>query len=136
MRAAAARLRMPGWWVLVPALGVVLGLLPRIPIATLHEDEGVVTMWGLDILAGRVPYRDFDVYVAPPLAYLYGAAFGLFGSAFLVDRLLLLLPMLFGTGLLAVISRQLLPASWAALVALLWGVWLPAFIGYGAFDLW
>lgn len=93
-------------------------------------------MWGLDILAGRVPYRDFDVYVAPPLAYLYGASFGLFGSAVLVDRLLLLLPMLLGTVLLAVIARQLLSPAWAAAVALLWGVWLPAFVGYGAYHFW
>lgn len=125
-----------GWPSWVPALVVAAGLWPRIPIATLHEDQGVVTMWGLDVLAGRAPYRDFVVYTAPPLAYLYAVAFRLFGTGLVVDRLLLLLPMLVATVCLALIAKRLLPTGWAVAVALLWGAWLPAFIGYGAYHFW
>jgi hypothetical protein len=93
-------------------------------------------MWGLDVLAGRTPYRDFVVYTAPPLAYLYALAFQLFGTALVVDRLLLLLPMLIATVGLALIAKRLLPTGWAVAVALLWGAWLPAFVGYGAYHFW
>ena len=105
-------------------------------ILSLHEDEGVVTMWGLQVIAGRVPYRDFVVYSGPACAYLYGAVFWLFGSSLLVDRLLDGAPMVLATFFLALIGRRLLPAGWAAAVALLWGIWLPALVGYGAYHFW
>jgi hypothetical protein len=93
-------------------------------------------MWALHVLAGHVPYRDFVVGTAPMLAYVYGAVFGLAGHSLLVDRVMGGLPMLLGTVLLAVIAHRLLPGIWSAAVALLWGVWLPAFVGYGAYHFW
>ena len=103
---------------------------------TLHEDEGVVSMWGLQVLAGHLPYRDFVVYLSPLLAYLYGGAFWLFGSSVLVERLLDAVPIVGGAALLGLVGRAVLPASWAAAVALLWGVWLTAFLGYGPYHFW
>jgi hypothetical protein len=105
-------------------------------LLALHEDEGVVTMWALQVAAGRVPYRDFVVYTAPTTAYLYGAAFRLFGSSLFLDRVLDGVPMVFSTVFLALLARRFLPAAWAAAVVLLWGIWLPAFIGYGAYHFW
>ncbi|GAC1613343.1 MAG: hypothetical protein NVS9B1_21770 [Candidatus Dormibacteraceae bacterium] len=124
------------WWAWGPALGVGLSLWPRIPIATLHEDEGVVTMAALQLLVGHVVYRDFVAGISPLIPLLYAAAFGLLGSSLLVDRLVTALPMVAGTVLTAVIARRLLPAGWAAAAALLWGIWLPVFIGYGAYHFW
>jgi len=115
---------------------VAASLWPRLGVLSLHEDEGVVTMWGLQVVNGRVPYRDFVVYTGPACAYLYGAAFRLFGSSLLLDRLLEGLPIIAGTLFLALLGRRVLPAGWAAAVALLWGTWLPAFIGYGAYHFW
>ena len=120
----------------MPALAVGLSILPRIPITTLHEDEGVVTMFALQVLAGHLPYRDFVIGISPLIPWLYAGAFKLFGSTLLVDRLLTALPIVGGTVLVAVIARRMLPATWAAAVAGLWGIWLPALIGYGAYHFW
>jgi hypothetical protein len=131
-----ARRVLSAWWAWGPTLAVAVALWPRLTILSLHEDEGVVTMWGLQVAAGRVPYHDFVVYTGPACAYLYGAAFKLFGSSLLLDRLLDGAPIVVGTLFLALSARHLLPAAWSASAALLWGVWLPAFIGYGAYHFW
>jgi hypothetical protein len=131
-----ARRILAGWWAWGPAVLVAAALWPRLPILTLHEDEGVVTMWGLQVAAGNVPYRDFVVYSGPANAYLYGASFWLFGPSLLLDRLLDAAPIIIGTLFLALIGRRFLPAAWAAAAALLWGIWLPPLIGYGAYHFW
>jgi hypothetical protein len=124
------------WWAWGPTIAVAIALWPRLAIATLQEDEGVVTMWALQVASGKVPYRDFVVYAGPASAYLYGAAFSVLGSSLLLDRLLDALPILLSTFFLALIGRRLLPPGWAAAVALLWGIWLPALLGYGAYHFW
>ncbi|MDQ6918270.1 MAG: hypothetical protein M3Z98_02805 [Candidatus Dormibacteraeota bacterium] len=124
------------WWSWAPAVGVAICLWPRLPIFEIHEDEGVATDWALQLAAGKLPYRDFVVFAGPLTSVLYGAAFKLFGTALLVPRTLDAIAILGSTVLLAVIARRLLPAAWAAAVALLWGIWLPVFLGYAPYHFW
>ena len=44
--------------------------------------------------------------------------------------------MVFPTVFLALIARKYVPVTWAAAVALLWGIWLPAFFGNGVYHFW
>ena len=124
------------WPVWASLAGTALALVPRLNIVGLHEDEGVVSAWAALFAAGQVPYRDFFAFATPASILLYGAEYRLLGLSLLGDRLLTALGILLAVALLAVIARRFLPAPWAAAVALLWGAWLPVFLGYSQYHFW
>ena len=96
----------------------------------------MVSAWAALFSAGQVPYRDYFAFATPASILLYGAEYRLLGLSLLGDRLLTALGMLLAVALLALIARRFLPAPWAAAVALLWGAWLPVFLGYSQYHFW
>jgi|GEM_PF-6441519 hypothetical protein len=131
------RSRALGAWPVWAALaGTALALVPRLNIVGLHEDEGVVSAWAALFAGGQVPYRDFFAFATPGSILLYGAEYRLLGLSLLSDRILTALGILLAVALLALIARRFLPAPWAAAVALLWGAWLPVFLGYSQYHFW
>lgn len=119
-----------------PVAGTILALWPRLDLVGLHEDEGVVSAWASLVAAGQVPYRDFFTFATPGAAFLYGAEYRLLGVSVFGDRLLTSLGILAAVALLAAIALRFLPPPGAAAVALLWGVWLPVFLGYSQYHFW
>jgi hypothetical protein len=123
-------------WPLVAMAGVAATIFPRLRWINLYEDQAVISGAAMQLAAGQVPYRDFDAIVAPGSIYLYGAYYKLVSATVVHQRLLTGAAMLIGVWLAARIASHVLPAWWAAGVALLWGVWLPVFQEFSQFHFW
>ncbi|MFP8874434.1 MAG: hypothetical protein VCB42_07875, partial [Myxococcota bacterium] len=63
------------------------------------SDEGYMLQQSLDLLAGRVIYRDMDSFVAPGMWFLIAAVFKSFGPSIFASRMLILTAYL-GLGLI------------------------------------
>jgi len=64
-----------------------VALLPGIRGPVNTYDEGIVTVGATRVMAGDVPYRDFWTVYGPGQFYALAAAFRLFGTSVLVERL-------------------------------------------------
>lgn len=62
-------------------------LLPGIHQAVGLYDEGVITYGAVRVMDGHVPYRDIWVIYSPAQFYVLAAAFKLFGTSIMVERL-------------------------------------------------
>lgn len=138
MRRHAGRAGFSATWVwpLAAVIGVAITVVPRLRWVNIYEDQGVVTGQAMQMAAGQVPYRDFDTAIAPGAIFLYGAYFKLVGATVVHQRLLTGAAMLIGVCLVARIGQRVLPAWWAAAVALIWGVWLPVFQEFSSYHFW
>jgi hypothetical protein len=121
---------------LLAVAGVAVTILPRLRWINIYEDQGVLSGMAMQTAAGQVPYRDFDVSVAPGSILLYAAYYRLFGATVVHQRLLTAAAMLIGVWLVAHIGQRLLNTWWAFGVALLWGVWLPVFQEFSPYHFW
>ena len=82
-RGRAARLLGP-----VILLGVLVGLrLPWLHAPLVTQDEGIIVLYAQQILDGRLPQRDFYTVYGPGAFGLTAAAFAMFGSSLVVERL-------------------------------------------------
>ena len=69
-------------------LGVLVGLrLPWLHAPLVTQDEGIIVLYAQQILDGRLPQRDFYTVYGPGTFGLTAAAFALFGSSLVVERL-------------------------------------------------
>ena len=111
-------------------------LLPGIHQAVGLYDEGVITYGAVRVMDGHVPYRDIWVIYSPAQFYVLAAAFKLFGTSIMVERLwdttaralLSVIAYLIATRLT---SRRAALLAWLAVVA--W-VGYYGFYGYPAFP--
>lgn len=74
------------------AWGAVLGLLAALVIAPgfvaagSEFDEGILVTFPTRVLAGQLPYRDFESFYGPANAYLVAGVFKVFGSSLGAER--------------------------------------------------
>ena len=111
---------LPGWIVLV--LGAVALLPYRLQFHAGLNDEAIVIQAGRRILAGQLPYRDFDHLYTPAAGYITGLWMGLGGQSMACARWLM---VLVAAGIIAQVyqlARQLLPGRLALIPPALFAV--------------
>jgi hypothetical protein len=80
----------PIWLYLgIVALALAFGL-PLCRRAIILSDEGYLLQQSLDLLEGRVLYRDMDAFITPGMWFLLAGTFALFGPSVLASRALIL----------------------------------------------
>lgn len=105
--AAAAALVVLGATIIVFRRGLVVG------------DEGYIVGQSLAIAAGKVPYRDLDMFVAPGIWLLNAALFRAFGASVLLARVPMALGYLLTVAMAYWVVRTASGQAWAlAAVAL------------------
>ena len=76
------------WWLALVLIGSALAFV--IPLAMrciTMADEGYLLMQSLDMVEGKVLYRDMDAFVTPGIWFLLAATFKLFGASVLISRI-------------------------------------------------
>jgi 4-amino-4-deoxy-L-arabinose transferase-like glycosyltransferase len=98
--------------------------LPYLQLIPRFEDEGVETLWALDIAQGwRLPLTGFDAYYGPLFSYLVAGLFRIFGPSLFAPRLMiatfgaLTVPAVYHLGRVVAHERVGLVAAFFALVS-------------------
>lgn len=114
------------------AVWIGLGILRPVHV----YDDGIPVVGAMRVLAGELPFRDFYTNYGPGQFYLTAAAFRLFGTSLLTERLLsVALRALIVVAAMALLGR-LVPRPWVlagGAVVLAWAGMF-AFYGYPAFP--
>lgn len=82
------------WLHLGIAVATIAFVLPLCRRGLILSDEGYLLQQALDLLDGRVLYRDMDSFVTPGIWFLLAGAFGVFGASVFVSRMLVVLAAL------------------------------------------
>jgi len=114
-------------WLNLCLIGLVVAFgLPLCHRGILLSDEGYLLLQSLDLLHGKVLYRDMDAFITPGIWFLLAGAFATFGPSVLISRALSLLAWV---ALIVVGHRIVAPLtnrSWglaAGLALMLCSVW-------------
>jgi hypothetical protein len=79
------------WLQLGIAAVTLLFVLPLCRRGLILSDEGYLLQQAVDLLDGRVLYREMDSFVTPGIWFLLAGTFGLFGASVFVSRMLMVL---------------------------------------------
>jgi 4-amino-4-deoxy-L-arabinose transferase-like glycosyltransferase len=90
------------WLHLGIAAVTILFIVPLCRRGMILSDEGYLLQQALDLLGGRVIYRDMDSFVTPGIWFLLAGTFALFGASIFASRVLMVLA---GVGLTLVVFR-------------------------------
>jgi 4-amino-4-deoxy-L-arabinose transferase-like glycosyltransferase len=90
------------WLHLGIAAVTILVVVPLCRRGLILSDEGYLLQQALDLLDGRVIYRDMDSFVTPGVWFLLAGTFALFGASIFVSRVLMVLA---AVGLTLVVFR-------------------------------
>lgn len=127
----------PSWiWPLFAVVGVATTIFPRLRWINIYEDQAVLAGEAMQLTNGQVPYRDFFAGIPPGAIFMYAGYFKLVGATVVTQRLLTGAAMVLSVGLVAYIGRRMVGPTWAAAIALLWGVWLPVFQEFSPYHFW
>jgi hypothetical protein len=113
--------RSPWLWAAAAAALAFLVAFPLARRSVLLSDEGLVLMQALDILKGKVLYRDMDAFVAPGIWYLLAGVFAVVKPSIFAGRMVALV----GFALMVLVCFRIIERlasrlyAWAAVGGLL-----------------
>lgn len=99
--AASSTAARRGWLIRIGfALALVAFAVPLCRRSIVLADEGYILMQSLDLLGGKVLYRDMDAFVTPGIWLVLAGTFKLLGPSVIASRVPVLLALLalYGTG--------------------------------------
>ena len=84
-------LERPAWlYLAIAGIALVFGW-PLCQRAIILSDEGYLLQQALDLLGGRVLYRDMDAFITPGIWFTLAGVFAIFGPSVLASRVVILI---------------------------------------------